>query len=232
VYGDGLSAYTLTPARGEQGLQWQTPRESKRDNTILRPHNDAFQDSGGMQLLEGNLGRSIIKISAVAEEHRQVSAPAVIFDNQQALKEAYDAGALNRDLVAVVRGQGPSANGMPELHKLTPYLANLQDLGFSVALVTDGRMSGASGKVPAAIHLSPESSKDGPIAKLKDGDIIELNADRGELNVLLSAAELAAREPATGDLSAAQHGLGRELFGSMRDLCSGAEQGASFLLRG
>lgn len=232
VYGDGLSAYTLTPSRGEQGLQWQTPRESKRDNTILRPHNDAFQDSGGMQLLEGNLGRSIIKISAVAEEHRQVSAPAVIFDNQQALKEAYDAGALNRDLVAVVRGQGPSANGMPELHKLTPYLANLQDLGFSVALVTDGRMSGASGKVPAAIHLSPESSKDGPIAKLKDGDIVELDADRGQLNVVLSAAELAAREPATADLSAAQHGLGRELFGSMRDLCSGAEQGASFLLRG
>ncbi len=232
MYGDGLSAYTLAPVQDERGLRWQAPAESARDDTVLRPYDNAFQDSGGLQLLEGNLGRSIIKISAVAKEQRSVSAPAVIFESQQALKTAYDAGELNRDFVAVVRGQGPTANGMPELHKLTPYLANLQDLGYKVALVTDGRMSGASGKVPAAIHLSPEGAKGGAIAKLQDGDMIELNADSGQLNVLLSTEELADRDFAELDLADAQSGLGRELFGNMRQWCSDPEQGTSFLMQG
>ena len=156
---------------------------------MLRPAGKPFSHEGGLRLMLGNLGRSVIKISAVAPEHRVVEAPARVFDDQQQLAAAFDAGELEQDVIAVVRYQGPAANGMPELHKMTPYLGILQDRGFRVALVTDGRMSGASGKVPAAIHLTPEALAGGPIAKIRDGDLLRLDAETGELNCLVPADE-------------------------------------------
>jgi phosphogluconate dehydratase len=194
---------------------------------VLRAATEPFTHDGGLRLLQGNLGRSVIKVSAVKPEHRVVRAPAFVFESQEALQHAYKAGHLQRDFVAVVRFQGPRANGMPELHKLTPPLANLQDAGFKVALVTDGRMSGASGKVPAAIHVSPEALCDGPLAKVRDGDMILLDAEQGLLQVEVSDAEWQARTPAVADLSANQHGMGRELFGLFRANATAPEQGAS-----
>lgn len=163
-------------------------------------------------MLTGNLGKSVIKISAVKPERHIIEAPAIVFHDQQELQDAFKDGKLNRDFIAVVRFQGPKANGMPELHRLTPPLGVLQDRGFKVALVTDGRMSGASGKVPAAIHVTPEASDCGPISLIRDGDIIRLDAISGTLEVLVSAAELAKREPARADLSGNEWGMGRELF--------------------
>jgi len=177
-------------------------------------------------LLRGNLGRAVIKTSAVKPEHRVVEAPALVFDDQEALMAAFDRGELRRDFVAVVRYQGPRANGMPELHKLTPPLGVLQDAGFQVALVTDGRMSGASGKVPAAIHVTPECLTGGPLARVRSGDVILLDGERGVLEARVSAQELAERQPEPVDLSDCQHGLGRELFGVFRANATGAEQGA------
>ena len=191
--------------------------------------SDPFSASGGLKLLQGNLGRSVIKVSAVPDDRHVIEAPARVFDSQEALHRAFRAGELDRDVVAVVRFQGPRANGMPELHKLTPPLAVLQGKGFRVALVTDGRMSGASGKVPAAIHVSPEALAGGPLAKLRDGDLVRLDAVAGTLNALVDATLWAAREaatldPAQADLNA--HDLGRELFGGMRRNVSSAETGA------
>ena len=180
-------------------------------------------------MLTGNLGTSVIKISAVKPEHRVVEAPAKIFHSQKAFQEAFKAGTLDGDFVAVVRFQGPRANGMPELHKLTPPLGVLQDRGCRVALLTDGRMSGASGKVPAAIHVTPEAVDDGPIARLRDGDMIRLDADAGTLSVLVDEAEFAAREPVTVDLADNEHGMGRELFANFRALAGRADNGASVL---
>ena len=177
-------------------------------------------------MLRGNLGRAVIKTSAVKPEHRVVEAPALVFDDQEALMAAFDRGELRRDFVAVVRYQGPRANGMPELHKLTPPLGVLQDAGFQVALVTDGRMSGASGKVPAAIHVTPECLTGGPLARVRSGDVILLDGERGVLEARVSAQELAERQPEPVDLSDCQHGLGRELFGVFRANATGAEQGA------
>jgi phosphogluconate dehydratase len=204
-----------------------TPVSPVCRTTELRPADKPFDTEGGLRLLEGNLGRSVIKVSAVAEQHRLVEAPARIFDSQQALKQAFDAGELDGDLVAVVRFQGPRANGMPELHKLTPYLGILQDRGHQVALVTDGRMSGASGKVPAAIHLTPEALADGPVGKLRDGDIIRLDANRGELSVTVPADEWAERGHAKRASSDGDYGTGRELFAYMRDAVNEAESGAT-----
>jgi phosphogluconate dehydratase len=189
---------------------------------------EPFAHDGGLQVLEGNLGTAVVKTSTVAGEHRVVTAPAVVFDDQADFLAAFQAGALDHDLVAVLRYQGPAANGMPELHKLTPALGVLQDRGHRVALVTDGRMSGASGKVPAAIHVSPESALGGPLARVRDGDVITLDATKGTLRVLVPAGEWDAR-PASGapPTQAEWQGTGRELFSGFRALVSTAGEGAS-----
>jgi phosphogluconate dehydratase len=209
VLGLGLRAHTQEPTLQEGELGWRDAPQHSLDPKVLRSASEPFSADGGLKLLQGNLGRSVIKVSAVKPEHRVVRAPAIVFESQDALLHAYKAGQLQRDFVAVVRFQGPRANGMPELHKLTPPLANLQDAGFKVALVTDGRMSGASGKVPAAIHVSPEALCDGPLAKVHDGDMILLDAEQGVLQVEVSDAEWQTRKPAVADLSANQHGMGR-----------------------
>lgn len=232
ILGDsGLEPYCEDPFLNEDktGVVWRPTAEKSGDTEVIRPATDPFSHHGGLQLLEGNLGRSVIKVSAIKPEHQQVKAPAVVFNSQDELLQRFKSGELEKDFVAVVRFQGPRAIGMPELHKLTPTLGVLQDRGFKVALITDGRMSGASGKVPAAIHLSPEAVEGGPIARLRDGDIIELDANAGTLRVHLDDAELAAREPVECDLSESGRGMGRELFTNMRALASGAESGASTL---
>ncbi|MDQ5887333.1 MAG: phosphogluconate dehydratase, partial [Pseudomonadota bacterium] len=227
VLGHGLRAHTQEPTLQDGELRWRDAPQHSLDPKVLRAASEPFTHDGGLRLLQGNLGRSVIKVSAVKPEHRVVRAPAIVFESQDALLQAYKAGELQRDFIAVVRFQGPRANGMPELHKLTPPLANLQDAGFKVALVTDGRMSGASGKVPAAIHVSPEALCDGPLAKVRDGDMILLDAEQGLLQVDVSDAEWQARTPAVADLSANQHGMGRELFGLFRANATAAELGAS-----
>ena len=190
VMGNGLAAYTQEPWLDDGALAWRPVPTTSADTAVLRPVSEPFSADGGLRLLQGNLGRSVVKVSAVAPEHRVVRAPAVVVSDQQDLLALFNAGKINKDLIAVVRYQGPRANGMPELHKLTPPLAVLQDQGFKVALVTDGRMSGASGKVPAAIHLSPEALADGPIARVMDGDMITLDCERGVLEVEVDASHL------------------------------------------
>jgi phosphogluconate dehydratase len=225
----GLRAFTEVPALDGGRLSWQPLPAASGDPDVVRTAAAPFSASGGLKLLTGNLGRSVIKVSAVPEDRHVIEAPAVVFDDQDALLAAFKAGALERDFVAVVRFQGPRANGMPELHKLTPPLAVLQGKGFRVALVTDGRMSGASGKVPAAIHVSPEALAGGPLAKVRDGDPIRLDAVAGKLDALVDAAEWAARDAAALTPEAAEtngHGLGRELFAGMRRNVLGAEAGA------
>ena len=230
VWGTGLNGYLTEPTFAGNGeVQWiEGPKKSK-DEKIVAPAKKAFMTEGGIRLLTGNLGRAVIKISAVAPEHQVVEAPAMVFDSQEALREAFRAGRLNRDFVAVVRFQGPRANGMPELHKLTPTLGVLQDKGFKVALVTDGRMSGASGKVPAAIHVTPEAAEGGALARIRDGDVIRVDAPAGRLEVLANAADLAARAPTAPDLSANQFGMGREMFRMFRANAMPAEMGAGVL---
>ncbi|MBS3997915.1 MAG: phosphogluconate dehydratase [Hydrogenophaga sp.] len=227
VMGHGLNPYATEPWLNDGVLAWRPVPELSGDTAVLRPVSEPFSADGGLRLLKGNLGRSVVKVSAVKPEHRVVRAQAVVVSDQHDLLALFNAGELHRDLIAVVRYQGPRANGMPELHKLTPPLAVLQDQGFQVALVTDGRMSGASGKVPAAIHLSPEALADGPIAKVHDGDWITLDCERGVLELEVDATTLAARTVQHPDLSANAHGTGRELFGLFRAHASTAETGAS-----
>ena len=227
VMGHGLAAYTQEPWLNDGQLAWRDVPAQSADEAVLRPVSRPFSADGGLRLLQGNLGRSVVKVSAVAPEHRVVRAPAVVFADQQDLLAAYQRGELNRDFVAVVRYQGPRANGMPELHKLTPPLANLQDQGFKVALVTDGRMSGASGKVPAAIHLSPEALAEGPIARIHGGDMVLLDCEAGVLTLEVDAATLASRTVVVPDLSHNSQGTGRELFGLFRQHAAMAEAGAS-----
>ncbi len=222
-----FAEFVKDPVLENGELTWRPPVTTSLDPEVITDTDTPFDDEGGLRLLEGNLGRSVIKVSAVAEAHRAVRAPAVVIDSQHALKALFDAGELNRDCVVVVRFQGPAANGMPELHKLTPFLGSLQDKGFAVALVTDGRMSGASGKVPAAIHLTPEAQCSGAIAKIQNGDVIELDAHKGLLNVHVDDAEWNARAPAVAPKNSA--GTGRGIFASARAQVSDAEQGASFL---
>jgi phosphogluconate dehydratase len=226
---EGISTATQKPARNEQGaLVWQDIGASG-DEAILRTHAQPFSETGGLKLLQGNLGRSVIKVSAVPSDRHVIEAPARIFDSQADVIAAFKAGELDQDLVCVVRWQGPRANGMPELHKLTPSLAVLQGRGFKVALVTDGRMSGASGKVPAAIHVSPEALAGGPLAKLRDGDRVRLDAVTGELNALVDPAEWAARPLATMPMAlqaANGVGMGRDLFANFRRNALSAEEGA------
>jgi phosphogluconate dehydratase len=225
----GLAAHTEVPTLAAGRLVWQTlPRESG-DADIVRRASEPFSATGGLKLLTGNLGRAVIKVSAVPDDRHVIEAPARVFTSQAAMHAAFTAGELARDVIVVVRFQGPSANGMPELHKLTPPLAVLQGQGHRVALVTDGRMSGASGTVPAAIHVSPEALAGGPLARVHDGDVIRLDAVNGTLDVLLADADWAARSPATMDPDQTDdnaHGLGRELFGGMRRHVTSAEEGA------
>ncbi|MDT7517944.1 phosphogluconate dehydratase [Rhodoferax sp. TBRC 17660] len=229
VRSGGLREFTAIPsAKADGSLQWADAGASK-DETVVRPASSPFSASGGLKLLKGNLGRSVIKVSAVPEDRHIIEAPCRVFDSQEALHQAFSADELNRDLICVVRWQGPQANGMPELHKLTPPLAVLQGKGYRVALVTDGRMSGASGKVPAAIHVSPEAAAGGPLAKVRDGDIIRLDAAAETLEVLVSAAEWDARPLATmpQELRVANGiGMGRELFANFRRNALAAEEGA------
>ncbi|MEP3349225.1 MAG: phosphogluconate dehydratase [Marinomonas sp.] len=229
IVGKGLSHYTKEPFLDGEELVWREGPDSSLDQDVIRPIENPFSAEGGLSLLKGNLGRSVIKVSAVKEENRVIEAPAAVFHSQNELAEAIRSGQLKRDCVAVVRFQGPKALGMPELHKLTPFLGNLQDQGYKVALVTDGRMSGASGKVPAAIHLTPEALAGGLIAKIQDGDLVRLDANEGTLSVLISDEELNSREAAVQDLTASHQGMGRELFSAQRILVSGAEQGACSL---
>ena len=205
-------------------IEWRAGPTESLDKDVISTCKQPFSNEGGLKLLTGNLGRSVIKVSAVKPEHRIIRAPAVIFEHQDEIKIKFDAGELEKDFIAVVRFQGPKANGMPELHKLTPILGILQDRGFKVALVTDGRMSGASGKVPAAIHLSPEALDQGPIAKLQDGDVIEFNANTGLLKVI--SDDFLSREPVV-ESTRATIGMGRELFAGFRSLVGSAEDGAS-----
>ncbi len=224
----GIREFTGEPALVDGALAWQHVAESK-DDTIVRPASQPFSATGGLKLLQGNLGRSVIKVSAVPEDRHVIEAPARVFDSQEDLHTAFNAGELDRDVICVVRWQGPQANGMPELHKLTPPLSVLQGKGFKVALVTDGRMSGASGKVPAAIHVSPEAASGGPLAKVRDGDLILLNSLTGELRVLLSDADWAARPVAEMPQTLRDSnalGMGRELFSGMRRQAVSAEEGA------
>ncbi|MSQ75299.1 MAG: phosphogluconate dehydratase [Rhodoferax sp.] len=224
----GLREFTGIPEAAGTGLRWQTAGASK-DERVVRPASQPFSASGGLKLLQGPLGRAVIKVSAVPEDRHLIEAPARVFDSQEALLEAFDAGALDCNVVCVVRWQGPQANGMPELHKLTPPLAVLQGRGYRVALVTDGRMSGASGKVPAAIHVSPEAADGGPLARVRDGDLIRLDAAAGRLEVLVPEAEWLSREVAVmpEQLRLANGlGMGRELFAGMRRSALTAEQGA------
>jgi phosphogluconate dehydratase len=228
VAAGGLRAYGTLPLQEGGALRWSTLPAASGDESVVRGVAQPFGTEGGLKLLTGNLGRSVIKVSAVPQDRHVIEAQARVFESQEALHVAFKAGELERDFVAVVRFQGPRANGMPELHKLTPPLAVLQDKGFKVALVTDGRMSGASGKVPAAIHVSPEASADGPLARVRDGDRVRLDAVAGTLNALVDPAEWASRMPATiGDAAEANaHGLGRELFCGLRRNVLSAEQGA------
>ncbi|WP_159946600.1 phosphogluconate dehydratase [Rhizobium sp. 18065] len=230
VYGQGLTAYAIDPKLADDGTVRREPSsEASADPKVLTTFDKPFQSNGGLKMLTGSLGKAVIKISAVKPERHVIEAPAIVFNDQQELQEAFKAGKLERDFIAVVRFQGPRANGMPELHRLTPPLGVLQDRGFKVALVTDGRMSGASGKVPAAIHVTPEAVDGGPIAKIKDGDIIRLDAVAGTLEVLVNPGEFAARPAVTVNLDENEYGMGRELFASFRRIAGPADQGASVL---
>ncbi len=228
IWGEGLRPYTVEAKLADDGTVARLPAPATSGNEkVLTTAAKPFQQTGGIRVLSGNLGKSIIKISAVKPEHRLIEAPAIIFHSQDEMQEAFKAGKLDRDFIAVIRFQGPKANGMPELHKLTPALGVLQDRGRRIALVTDGRMSGASGKVPAAIHVTPEALDGGMIGKLRDGDPMRLDAEKGTIEVLVDADELAARESAAPDLSANQFGMGRELFAGFRQLAGRADQGAA-----
>jgi phosphogluconate dehydratase len=224
----GIREFTREPAMKGAAMAWHDAGASK-DESIVRPVEKPFNPTGGLKLLEGNLGRAVIKVSSIPDDRHVVQAPARVFDSQEGLHAAFNAGELDCDVICVVRWQGPQANGMPELHKLTPPLAVLQGKGFRVALVTDGRMSGASGKVPAAIHVSPEAAAGGPLARVRDGDIMEVNAVTGQLRALVPEAEWAARQPDVmpPQLRAGNSiGMGRELFTGMRRSALKAEEGA------
>ncbi|MBL8573663.1 MAG: phosphogluconate dehydratase [Hyphomicrobiaceae bacterium] len=227
VAGPGLSRYAVTPALVDGRLVYRPAPETSRDESVLRPAAAPFEAESGLKILVGTLGRSVIKTSAVKPEQRRITAPARVFDGQDAFLAAFKRGEFTSDMVAVIRFQGPKANGMPELHKLTPSLAVLQDRGLKVALVTDGRMSGASGKVAAAIHLTPEAVDGGPIARLRDGDVIALDGDAGRLDIVVDAAEFAARTPAPAP--AVSRSLGRGLFAALRAQVGPADEGASLV---
>ena len=229
VCGQGMEKYGQKLSVIEKKISWSKFPKNSGDDSIIRTHDNPFSSTGGLKLLKGNVGRSVMKTSAIPEEKHIIEGPAMIFDSQEELLEAFDEGKLEKDFIAVVRFQGPKANGMPELHKLTPPLSVLQNKGFKVAIVTDGRMSGASGKVPAAIHMSPEAALGGAIAKIKEGDMIRINAIVGSLNVLVDEDTWYERKIETLSESKKHsnaHGMGRELFGALRKNVLTAEEGA------
>lgn len=232
ICGQGLEQYTKEPMLEQGELVWRDGPTESFDKQVVATVKEPFKVDGGLSVLCGNLGRAVMKTSALKEPHCKIKAPAVVFEDQFELHAAFKAGELDKDCVVVVRFQGPSAIGMPELHSLTPPLAVLQDRGFHVALVTDGRMSGASGKVPAAIHVTPEAIKGGMLAKVKTGDMVELNTQTGAMDVLISDEELAKREAKVTDVAKHQIGMGREMFAGMRSTLTGAEQGACSLFFG
>jgi phosphogluconate dehydratase len=228
IWGPGLAAYSKEPFLQDNRLAWRDAPAKSLDEKILRPASSPFSADGGLKLLRGNLGRSVIKTSAVDPKYWAITAPARVFESQEALAAALKEG-IDGDFVAVIRGQGPRANGMPELHKLIPALSGLLARGRHVAIVTDGRMSGASGKVPAAIHLTPEAAVDGPISRLRDGDVIRLDATAGVLEVQLDAATLQSRQPVKPEVLDVTYGVGRELFTRLREGATPADEGASIL---
>jgi phosphogluconate dehydratase len=223
--GPNLATYSREPFLCDGKLVWRATPSHSHDPNVLRPFDDPFQGDGGLKLLNGNLGRAIMKTSAIAPEHRVVEAPARLFHSQEAFLRAFKNSELNGDMIAVLRFQGPKANGMPELHKLTAPLAVLQDRGCKVGIVSDGRMSGASGRVPAAIHLTPEAQDGGPIARLRDGDVIRIDGNRGALTAHVSPEDLMSREVVA--CNAGRYGSGRELFATLRTGLSPADRGAS-----
>ena len=225
VMGKGLELYTQEPWLST-GLKWRPAPEKSGDLDVLRPMHDPFGADGGLKVLRGNLGRAVIKTSAIQPQHRVIEAPAAVFDDQESVIAAYKSGALSRDCVVVVRFQGPRANGMPELHQLTPTLSSLQSKGHKVALITDGRMSGASGAVPAAIHLTPECLAGGPLGKVQDGDIVRLDSYAGTLELGVPEGALRSRPAPRPSLDRNEHGFGRELFATFRHAASDAETGA------
>jgi phosphogluconate dehydratase len=228
VAGPGLQRYTEVAFLNEKGAaHWRIGVSASEDEQILRPASKPFDTHGGLNLLQGNLGKAIVKTSAIEPDNHVIEGAIRIFHCQNAMQAAFKAGELNRDIIIVVRFQGPRANGMPELHKLLPPLQTVQNHGFKVALVTDGRLSGASGDVLSAIHLTPEAADGGPIAKLRDGDRIRIDANTGELQALVDPVEWEARAPVIADLSASQQGVGRELFSMFRRTISPPDQGGS-----
>jgi phosphogluconate dehydratase len=229
ICGRGLTRYTQKPVLDNGQLTWVDGVEKSLDESVIATVAKPFKADGGLKTLKGNLGTSVLKTSSLREGSYVIKAPAVVFEDQHELQTAFDNGELEKDFVAVVRFQGPKARGMPELHKLTPPLGVLQDKGFKVALVTDGRMSGASGKVPAAIHLCPEALDGGLISKVKTGDMINLDGETGELTLLVDEKELADRDNAIFQVNGHHQGMGREIFGFMRRNLSSAETGACSL---
>jgi len=227
VFGTGMDGYTQIPELDITGkLHWTPVSKESGNRGVLRQASEPFRADGGLRMLEGNIGRAVIKVSSVPDDRQIIEAPAVVFDDQDEVRRAFERGELNRDFIAVVRFQGPQAIGMPELHKLTPTLSVLQDRGHRIALLTDGRMSGASGRVPAAIHVTPEAAAGGGIARIRDGDMIRLDAVAGTVEVLIEPSEFAARMPATSDLSKHHVGMGRELFALFRQASTTADLGA------
>jgi phosphogluconate dehydratase len=227
ILGDGLGRFCVEPTLEGKQLEWRDVQAATLDAEILRPASDPFDKEGGLRLVQGNIGRAVVKVSAVAPEHHKICAPARVFHSQVAFTDAFKAGQLDSDLVAVVPYQGASANGMPELHKLTPYLGVLQNRGHKVALLTDGRMSGASGKILAAIQVTPEALNGGTLARIRDGDLVSIDAEQGAFSVEALGELLETREVTVPDLSGNYHGMGRDLFGAFRSQVSGAESGAS-----
>ena len=228
VFGQGLHLYTKEPYLGDKGdVCWKDGPKQSLNKDVVRPVLKPFRENGGLSRLRGNLGTAVMKVSAVSVEHHIIEAPVKVFHELAEVKQAFANKQLNRDCIVVVRFQGPRANGMPELHALTPILGSIQDQGFKIALITDGRMSGASGKVPAAIHLAPEACDNGAIAKLQDGDVVRLDATQGSLDALVDESEWAQRPSVSHDLSANRHGLGRNLFSVFREHVGPADKGAS-----
>jgi phosphogluconate dehydratase len=230
IWGRGLTPYTKEPWLKDGVLDWRDAPSTSLDKAILRSPEEPFSAHGGLQLLTGNLGRAIVKSSAVKPEFHTITAPARVFDSMRDVDAAFESGALNCDVVIVLRFQGARANGMPEMHKIMPLMGVLQERGHRVALVTDGRMSGASGKVLSAIHVTPEALDGGPLARLRDGDIVTIDAERGRLNAHVSVEELVQRDPAQADLAGHAFGVGRELFGAFRASVSAPDLGASVIL--
>ncbi|MGF6494563.1 phosphogluconate dehydratase [Luteibacter sp. 621] len=226
IMGHGLEAYRRYPALEDGKLAWHPVSKESGNRGVLRAISEPFRADGGLRMLKGNLGRGVIKVSSVPEDRMIIEAPAIVFDEQDDVKHAFDRGELNRDFIAVVRFQGPRARGMPELHKLTPTLSLLQDRGYRVALVTDGRMSGASGRVPAAIHVTPEAEAGGPIARIRTGDMVRLDAVAGTVEVLVDADDWNSRVPDNVDLGVHHTGMGRELFAMFRQSAVAADLGA------